>query len=55
MGNPVIFAVGLGLAVQMAFGATYAENVDPAVYGFSPDAAPDVNAKALQMGYDYEG
>jgi len=32
--------------------STYAESVDPAVYGFSPNATPDVNAKALQKALD---
>ena len=41
-----------GEEVHMAFGATYAESVDPAVYGFSPNATPDVNAKALQKALD---
>jgi len=36
----------------MSLCATFAETVDPAVFGFSPDAAPDVNAKALQRALD---
>ena len=48
-------AVGLAIAFAACGGSTSAPErkiVDPAEFGFSPDAAPDVNAAALQKALD---
>ena len=54
-----LFVLALAVVAFAAFGggvsAPEGKIVDPAEFGFSPDAAPDVNAAALQRALDGGG